>query len=271
MKPRNAFCSFCRKSFTDVGPLVEGPGEVYICGECIELFQSIIDQERRRRNPSPQPVGPALLREKLDRLVNGQDEAKQALALAAGSRNQAGGRALLIGPNRSAKIYLARALAHALEAPFAAGDSSGLVRSKHGSMDCLPLLFSLLQASDFDVEAAQRGVVFVDGAERQETQDALLRLWRENISHPIEGLQLAVGGIVFVCGGTFAGLEEAITRLGRHSEQPVTAEGLTAAGMQPDWAGCLSGIARVGPLDEESLVRIVHWVDFGGIDAGVRD
>src|SRR5262245_7119511 len=118
MKPRNAYCSFCRKSHTDVGPLVEGPGDVYICGECVELCQSIIDQERRRRNPPRQPVGPVLLREKLDQIVSGQDEAKQALALAADSRNEGRGRVLLIGPSRSAKLLLARALAHALEAPF---------------------------------------------------------------------------------------------------------------------------------------------------------
>jgi ATP-dependent Clp protease ATP-binding subunit ClpX len=59
----NAWCSFCRKSYTEVGPLVEGPGDVYICGDCIELCQAIIVQEKRRRNPSPQPVGPAPVRE----------------------------------------------------------------------------------------------------------------------------------------------------------------------------------------------------------------
>jgi ATP-dependent Clp protease ATP-binding subunit ClpX len=266
MKPRNAHCSFCCKSYTDVGPLVEGPGDVYICGECSELCQTIIEQERRRRDPSREPVGPGLLREKLDQLVSGQDEAKQALTLAAGSRTEGGGRVLLIGPSRSAQLFLARALAYVLAVPFVAGDCSGLVRSKHGEADVLPLLLSLLHASDFDVEAAQRGVVFVDGAERQETQDALWRLWQENISHAAPGLELAVRGILFVCGGTFAGLDEAIDRLGRHSEQPVTLDVLTALGAQPDWAVCLAGIARVIPLDEASLDRIVHGVDFSRID-----
>jgi ATP-dependent Clp protease ATP-binding subunit ClpX len=159
-------------------------------------------------------------------------------------------------------------LAHALEVPFAAGDSRGLVRAKKGSVDVSPLLLGLLQASDFDVEAAQQGVVFVDGAERLEVRAALLRLWQENICHPVEGLQLAAHGILFVCGGTFVGLDEAITRLGRHSEQSVTVAGLTALGVQPDWAGCLAGIARVAPLDEESLARMAHWVDFRRIDRG---
>jgi ATP-dependent Clp protease ATP-binding subunit ClpX len=262
MKPRNAYCSFCRRSHTDVGPLVEGPGEVYICGECIELCQSIIDQERRRRSP-PRPSGESgILRAKLDQLVRGQDEAKQALALAAESRSEGGGRVLLIGPSSSAKILLARALAHALEAPFAAGDARDLARSQVCSVEGTPLLFRLLQASEFDVEAAQRGVVFAQGAERPDAQDALLHLWRHKACEPVAGFQLAVGGILFVCGCYFAGFDEAIAHSGRHLEQPVNVEDLKAVGVRLDWAGYLAGIARVEPLDEESLVRIVQWVDF---------
>jgi ATP-dependent Clp protease ATP-binding subunit ClpX len=82
MKRHKPYCSFCRKSPTDVGPLVEGPAEVYICGNCTALCQSIIDEERRRWNPPGQPLGPAMLRRRLDRLVTGQDEAKQALVRA---------------------------------------------------------------------------------------------------------------------------------------------------------------------------------------------
>jgi len=267
MKRLNAYCSFCRKSNTEVGPLVEGPEEVYICSECIQLCQSIIDQERHRRNPSHRPFGPTLIREKLDQFVSGQDEAKDALALAGGYRNDGRGRVLLISPSRSAKVFLARALAHILEVPFVAGDSRDLVKSKHGSVDVSPLLFNLLQAGEFDLEAAQQGVVYVDGAERQDVQTSLLRLWQENTNHAVKGVPLAVRGILFVCGGNFVGLDEAITRLGRHSEQPVTVEELTAVGVQPDWVGCLGGIARVSPLDETSLERIVHWVDFR-VDAG---
>jgi ATP-dependent Clp protease ATP-binding subunit ClpX len=262
MKPRYLYCSFCRRSSSDVGPLAEGPDEVCICGECIELCQSLLDRERRRRNPPREPVGSALLRETLDQLVGGQDEAKQALVLAAASRAEGRGRVLLLGSSGSAKILLARALAHATGAPFAAGDSRALVRSKVGPVEGLPLLYRLLEASDFDVEAAQRGVVFVEGAERQDVQDALLRLWQDETWHPIGELQLPVQGILFVCGGSFVGLDEAIVRLGLRAGQPVRAEELTAVGVRPDWAGCLAGIARVPPLDEESLVRVVQWVDF---------
>src|SRR5215813_10946767 len=83
---RNAFCSFCRKSYRDVGPLVEGPGDVYICGECIELCQSIIDQEKRRRGGSKNTVtnipSPRSLKEKLDQYVIGQNRAKKVLSVA---------------------------------------------------------------------------------------------------------------------------------------------------------------------------------------------
>jgi ATP-dependent Clp protease ATP-binding subunit ClpX len=268
MKPSNTRCSFCRKSYTDVGTLVEGPGDVYICGECTELCQSIIEQERRRRNPSSGPGGPALIREKLDQLVNGQDEAKQALIQAVGSRQVGRGHVLLIGPSRSAKILLARALAYALEVPFVAGDSAGLIKSKHGAREVLPLLLALLHAGDFHVEAAQQGVIYVDGAEQQEARDALIRLWREDICYPVEGLQVTVRGILFVCGATFAGLDEASARLGRHPEQPVTGEVLQAVGVRLDWTGYLAGIARVPPLDEETLARVVHGVDFRRVCAG---
>ena len=262
MKRRKACCSFCRKGYAEVGPLVEGPGEVYICGECVELCQSIIDQEKRRRNPSRQPVGSALLREKLDRLVSGQDEAKQALTLAAGSRNEGGCRVLLIGPSSSAKILLARALAHALVVPFAAEDASDLVRSKLDSADTSSLLLRLLEASEFDVRTAQRGVVFVDGADRPDVQAALLRLWQDKACYLAAGIEFTLGGILFVCGGSFAGLDEAIACRGRRVEQPVRVEDLTALGVRADWAWCLAGIARVAPLGEASLVRIVQWVDF---------
>src|SRR5262245_435839 len=166
MNPRNASCSFCRKSYTDVGPLVEGPGEVYICGECAELCQSIVHQERRRRNPPRPPAARGtLLRDRLDALVHGQDGAKQGLVRAAEPRDDGRGRVLLLGPGTSTKIWLARALAHALEVPFTAGDAQALVGARLssqdvlpllGSKDVVPLLFRLPQASEFDVEAAQR-------------------------------------------------------------------------------------------------------------------
>ena len=259
MKPRNAFCSFCRKSYRDVGPLVEGPGDVYICGECTELCQAIIEQEKRRGNAQVTglaPTDPISVREALDRLVAGQECAKAVLVEAASSRHEDTGRVLLIGPSQSGAMYLAKALAYALDVPFGQGDSSDLAKSEKGN----PLL-NLLDASDFDMDAAKRGVVFAGGAERLDAQDALLTLWQQGVGGPVE-LRLDVRGVLFVCGGTFGGLDEAIVRLGRHPEQPVPVEALRAVGVRPEWAGALTAIARVPPLDEETLMRIVDWVEF---------
>lgn len=270
MKPRNAYCSFCRKSYTDVGPLVEGPDSVYICAECIALCQSIVVQELRRRAPPPLPVGPAQVRAKLDQLMNGQQEAKESLARAFASRSEGSGKVLLLGSSRGAKIFIASALAHALKVPFVAGDSSGLVKSKQDSADVIPLLYSLLTASDFDVEAAQRGVVYLDGVHSHEAQEICIHLWQQQVVEPVSRLQFDTRRVRFVCGGTFDGLDEVIAGSGRHPEQPVSADALVATGALPKWVRHLTAIARTAPLDEETLTRMIAWVDFSRADVASR-
>ena len=182
---RNAYCSFCRKSYRDVGPLVEGPGDVYICGECIELCQSIIDTEKRRRGVSKAIFthipSPRSIKEKLDQYVIGQQRAKKFLSVAVHNHykrlslgDQAGhgevevdkSNILLIGPTGSGKTLLARTLARVLDVPFAIGDATTLTEAGYVGEDVENSILKLYQASGNDKEKTQRGIVYIDEVDK---------------------------------------------------------------------------------------------------------
>jgi len=158
---KNAFCSFCRKSYREVGPLVEGPGDVYICGECIELCQSILDQETKRRGPGNKLFNdipsPREIVEQLDQYVIGQTHAKRVLAVAVHNhykRLSSGwsesnveiekSNILLVGPTGSGKTLLARTMAKMLNVPFAIGDATTLTEAGYVGEDVENLLLKLL-------------------------------------------------------------------------------------------------------------------------------
>lgn len=314
------FCSFCGKNQKEVQKLIAGPS-VYICNECIKLCGEIIEDEEKEKAAETETAReffpPKQIKEMLDSYVIEQDAAKKVLSVAVynhykrlASRIEKPAddveiqksNILMIGPTGCGKTLLAQTLARFLDVPFAIADATALTEAGYVGEDVENIILSLVQNADYDIERAQKGIVYIDEIDKisqrgdnpsitrdvsgEGVQQALLKIIEGTIAsippkggrkHPQQDyVKVDTSNILFICGGTFTGLEKIIERrisqktmgfgakiadrkqvnVGTLLEQ-LKPEDLIRFGLIPEFLGRLPVITTISELSEASLVKIL--------------
>jgi ATP-dependent Clp protease ATP-binding subunit ClpX len=314
------FCSFCGKNQKEVQKLIAGPS-VYICNECIRLCGEIIEDEEKEKaaesDGAKDFLVPKQIKELLDSYVIEQDAAKKVLAVAVYNHYKRltsrmekrsddveiqKSNILIIGPTGCGKTLLAQTLARFLDVPFAIADATALTEAGYVGEDVENIVLSLVQNADYDIERAQKGIIYIDEIDKisqrgdnpsitrdvsgEGVQQALLKIIEGTVAsippkggrkHPQQDyVKVDTSNILFICGGTFTGLEKIIERritqktmgfgakiadkkevnIGALLEQ-LKPEDLIRFGLIPEFLGRLPIITTIGELSEASLVKIL--------------